>query len=157
MTRDVWRLIPHHDAPELAKQLSRKNRRIAVGWGRIGDLSRLSARGPLEICKLIREEYPDLHNSQTGGPSLWRLYKCMREGDLVILGARCTLRLVMEVDGPYRYVAKDDPDLGEYRHHRPAQPRDDLDAGQLWVAAGGMASNQNSHCTVLRCARQVDL
>ena len=43
MERQVWRLIAHHRDSELAIKRCKKASQIAIGWGKIGDLSRHSA------------------------------------------------------------------------------------------------------------------
>ena len=49
----VWRLIAHHKHPDTAINWFRTSSRVAIGWGRIGDLRHL--QGPEEIRERIQQ------------------------------------------------------------------------------------------------------
>lgn len=151
----VWRLIAHHKDAEWAITWSRQNERIAVGWGRIGDIRQQGYRSAAEIGAAIRREYPGLGNSGLGGPSLWNFYAEMDLGDLVILGYKGRRAAVFEVQGNYEYRATDPSYWYPYPHQRRARVRH-LDPERLWYAAGaGAAAGQSSRWTLLRCAEPV--
>jgi hypothetical protein len=112
----------------------------------------MKAAGSKDIAAAIRDKYPDLDNSGHGGASLWNLYACVEEGDLVILGDGATRRLVMEVKGPYEWVAcpADGPG-GDYQHQRAAV-HTDLDPDEVWIKAGArFAKGQNPRWTLSMC------
>ena len=83
---NTWRLIAHHKDPESAISWLRDQRRIAIGWGRIGDLRTSCVRAATDITAMVRKKYPKAQNGHLGGPSLWRFYDKMLVGDLVIVG-----------------------------------------------------------------------
>ena len=152
----VWRLIAHHENPEWAVDWSRQNERIAVGWGRIGDIRQQGYRSAKEIGAAIRREYPGLPNSGLGGPSLWNLYNDVGLGDLVILGYKGKRLAVFEVQGEYEYQPTDPSYWYPYPHQRHARLRS-LDPEQLWRAAeAGPGKGQSSRWTLFRCAQPVE-
>lgn len=152
---NVWRLIAHHQNPEWAITWSRQNERIAVGWGRVGDLRQQVYRSAAEIGAAIRREYPGLPNSGLGGPSLWSFYAEMKPGELVILGYKGRRAAVFEVQGGYEYNPTDPSCWYPYPHQRRARVRN-LDAEQLWHTAGARAAaGQSSRWTLFRCAEPV--
>lgn len=81
----IWRMIAHH-TNHAAVAWSRKHRRIAIGWGKIGDIANYNSVG--EIKTAIKENYPAPdypQNSGNGGPSLWDFANEIKIGDLVIV------------------------------------------------------------------------
>jgi predicted Mrr-cat superfamily restriction endonuclease len=99
----IWRLIARREKPDEAIQAFLRRRRIAIGWHRTGDLRRSRPHDAAEIANMIREKDPKARNAHLGGPSLWRFYREMRVGDLVIVGNRRRRCLVMRVEGDYRW------------------------------------------------------
>ena len=80
---NVWRLITHHSDAEGTLNWSLKNGRIAIGWGRAGDIrDYVSAR---EIVEAVREEYPGIQNAPVSGGQLWNFCHNLAKDDLVIL------------------------------------------------------------------------
>lgn len=143
----VWRLMAHDDPAKQDRTInwSRANCRIAIGWGRVGDLRDL--HGPEEISRRIKQKYGDLHNAQLGGLSRWRFYDGMRINDLVIVNdsTRRPWRIVMRITGDYQFVTS--PGIGGYRHQRPAEYVE-RDPNQLWTRP---AAGENIRWTLLRC------
>lgn len=160
---NIWRLITHHINPDEALIWIRKNGRIAIGWGAIGDIGKLNYSSASAIGAAIRYHYPHKHNSGLGGPSLWNFYDGMSKGDLVILSARRPRALVVEVLGKYEYVTDQSPHLrpnshleGDYQHQRLIQVSA-IDPEKLWHAAGARpAPGQNIRYTLMKCARPLD-
>ncbi len=153
----TWRLIAHHQDPDSAISWFRNQRRIAIGWGRIGDLRPSGARTATDITAMIRDAYPELSNAHLGGPSLWRLYDEMRAGDLVIVSDGKRRRLVMRVEGEYQWDPRSSQvPPGDYQHWRPATLiREDPD--ELWQRSGAReASGENIRWTLARCDGSAD-
>jgi hypothetical protein len=159
-TVNVWRLIPHHADKDLALAWSRYNRRIAIGWGRVGDIKERGYRTSAEIGAAIRKYYPELHNSGLGGPSLWNFYAEMQKGDLVILSASKPRELVVEVDGEYEFrhvglTLNGVPIIGDYWNQRMVQISN-WDPDDLWHLAGARpAPRQSSRWTLFKCESSV--
>ncbi|HEX7878485.1 MAG TPA: hypothetical protein VF720_03700 [Candidatus Eisenbacteria bacterium] len=146
----VWRLIAHHAEVDKALRWFVSSKLIAVGWGRIGDLSQMSLESPNDIAKLVSSSYPEMENSGSGGTSLWRFLNVMKKGDLVILGPK--RRLVMRIDGDYEYSNVRSPiSPGDYRHQRRAT-RVAQDPEMLWLRCGAkIAPGEGMRWTVARC------
>lgn len=115
---NIWRMKTHHIDPEGAVAWSRKHGRIAIGWGRIGDVTEFQTQ--VDIREAIRSCYPTpqySNNAHLGAPSLWDLCHTMQKGDLVILSGRAPRELVVEVIGDYKFVTEETPtqtNEGEY-------------------------------------------
>src|SRR5436309_1212195 len=110
----TWRLIAHHQDPDSAISSFRDQGRIAIGWGRIGDLRASGVGTATDSTATIRDAYPELNNAHLGGPSLLRLYDEMRAGDLVIVSDGKRRRLVMRVEGEYQWDPRPSPVPGDY-------------------------------------------
>lgn len=149
----VWRLIAHHDDPDTQIQAFLDLGWIAVGWTMTGDLRQANPASPGVIAQLITATWPDTSNAQLGGPSLWRFYREMCVGDLVILGDGNRRRAVVRVAGDYTFVP--DGRAGaflRYGHWRRAESVS-CDAEALWQACGaGFANGENNRWTLARCA-----
>lgn len=147
-TASVWRLIAHHEkesAEEAAEEMVRRGV-IAIGWSNTGDLNALMPASSEFIGARIRQTHPEAGNSQTGGPSLWRLWSEVVVGDLVIIAARGR-KFVVEVTGDYAYTTDD---VMGYRHQRSAALTD-IDPDVLWHASGaGAAEGDNTRWTLMR-------
>lgn len=148
---NIWKVMLHHESPDAAEEWSKRNGRIAVGWGHIGDLRTLGCRNPKQIADAIRSQYPALNNASHGGQSLWNFFTGMKPGDLVLLAGGGKRRQVVEVTGEYVWASTEDS-IGDYRHQRKvvftARNPD-----QLWQDVGGSAAaGQSVRWTVARCA-----
>jgi hypothetical protein len=135
--RRVWRLIAHSDYAKQAAavRLTTERRRIAVGWGEIGDLRELAPKGPApkgprDIERALREA----RGKAYGAATLWWLYQEMRESDLVVLATHRGRVGVFEVAGAYDFQPDPDTELGEYQHLRPVEPCA-LDPDRVWAEA----------------------
>jgi len=117
-------------------------KRITVGWGRIGDLRRLKLEDPEDIEKKIAAKYPEQsrRQQQEGGNSLWRLFREVCVGDLVIVSVGRPHFLV-EITGDYRFTSYRDPFLGSQQHERPVRviATDTEAVRKVWREAGGEA------------------
>ncbi|WP_277758109.1 hypothetical protein [Pseudomonas sp. A34-9] len=143
----VWRLVAHHEESADAIQEMKQRSRIAIGWSKIGDLRDASVDGSPRIRSLISRSYPELKNSNLGGPSLWNLYNRMGEGDLVIATSNSKRCCVFEVVGPYIFE-RGFGQIKGYGHQRPACLTS-IDADALWKEVGGKVSlGQNSRWTL---------
>jgi hypothetical protein len=153
--KNVWRLVvcnPDRDQNQALAWI-RKNDRISVGWGRIGDLQKQHYRSAQKIGEAIRKQNPDARNSHLGGPSLWNLLR-MRKGDLVILSAHGRRASVVAIDGKYKY-AGGPPHQASYRHQRKVHPTNTWNPEDLWKRAGGRAAGEGVRWTLIRCQNQV--
>ncbi|WP_080762067.1 MULTISPECIES: HNH endonuclease [Pseudomonas] len=149
----VWRLVAHHEDSAGAIEEMKQRSRIAIGWSKIGDLRGASIDGSRRIGGLISRSYPELKNSNFGGPSLWNLYKRMSEGDLVIVTSKSKRCCVFEVVGPYIFES-DLEQIKGYGHQRSACLTS-IDAEALWKEVGGKeSSGQNSRWTLFECDSQ---
>lgn len=148
---NLWRMIVHHSLPTDALDWVRRNNRIAVGWGNIGDLRVLNFRSGGEIGSAIRQVYPQLRNSGMGGPSLLNFYQEMKQGDLVILGTGLKRVLVVRVESSYKYETGNIMGLGDYYHQREISLTN-LNPDEVWDQAGAaVAPGQSIRWTVVRC------
>ena len=124
--------------------------RIAIGWTDIGDLEKASFSSSRNLAELIAKAYHPLKNAHLGGPSLWNLYKVMKEGDLVIVNANSKRVCVFEVVGPYVFEEREGQILG-YGHQRSASLTG-LNPQDLWNNSGAaVASAQNIRWTLAAC------
>ncbi len=158
MAKRVWRLIPHHERRDLAVEWMRNSKRIAIGWGKIGDLNEMSPRSAADISAAIDRHYPGERTASNGGKSLWILYHEMQKGDLVIVsGSKKARELVVQIDGGYEYSAEA-PVVngvvlsGDYYFQRPVLLTD-WDPEKLWSLAGRAADGQSVYQTLISCAK----
>lgn len=156
--RIVWRLLI--EEPEDTLPWMSGNKRIAIGWGEIGDVRLL---GSLDaIAKAIRERnenHPDYAgrpaaNVQHGSHSLYDFCFTMKPRALVIISDRVQRRQVREVVGGYDYVDQSAAPLN-YRHQRDARLVD-MDPDDLWRRAGGALKGEINYRTRDQCAECVD-
>ncbi len=149
---NIWRLVAHHVHPAQMAEWSRKNGVIAIGWGGVGDLRNHSFGSEPELRRLIARGHPasSASNCVNGGASLWRLYREMQKGDLVIISASGWRALTMRVTGDYYFV--DNDPSNSYEHRRKAEVVS-IDPNRLWQSAGGMTPGENIRRTLIRCAR----
>ena len=132
----VWRLITHHIDPEHTLEWSKKTGRLAIGWGRIGDIEAKGYTSPDSISDAINKFYPGIGNAPQGGRCLYNFCYHMQPGDLVILSTGSRRALVMEVKDGYEFKSnpKDAPMEG-YQHQRKAKTLP-IDPNMLWPCAG---------------------
>jgi len=148
---NTWRLIGHHFDAEEAINWCRTAGRIAVGWGDIGDLRKLQPKSAEDISAAVRETCPEATNSHLAGPSLWRLFREMAIGDLVIVGDGNRRRIVMKVTGGYEFSVPPPFDPDGYQHQRTASFTQE-DPDDLWQRCGATeAEGENRRWTLFRC------
>lgn len=93
-------------------------------------------------------KYRELRSAQLGGPSLWRFYKEMLVGDLVIVSGGKPRCLVMRVEGDYQWDSR----VPGFRHWRPASLVTEGEAEKLWQRCGArVADGENIRWTLARC------
>ncbi|HXT01873.1 MAG TPA: hypothetical protein VN915_14455 [Elusimicrobiota bacterium] len=153
MEARVWRLIAHHEDSDLAIRRCKENSKIAIGWGKIGDLLKHSA-DVASIGESIRDTYPTLSNSANGAPSLFRFAHHLRKGDLIIISDGSRRREVAEVTGAYEWNQGWSPvQDGDYWHHRGARFWAKAPADELWRMSGGaIAEGENIRWPLARLA-----
>ena len=154
---NIWRLITHHEDADGALAWTCQNGRIAIGWGKIGDLRHQVFNSSKEVGVIIRRYYPELNNSGLGGISLWNFYSQMQKGDLVILSSSRPRELVVEVQGEYKYSTIPKVNgvelSGHYQHQRRVQVSE-WNPEELWHLAGARpATGQNIRQTLIKCER----
>ena len=152
----VWRLIAHHAAPADAARWFSQSNVIAIGWGKIGSIEGGRFRSAGAVSEAIRDAYPDLKNSGSGGVCLHDFCFRMERGDLVIVSADGQRTLVMEVEGSYEFKPKPEPaPIGDYQHQRKALPLE-IDPDELWNEVGaGPRDGHNIRWTLIECRRTV--
>ncbi len=104
---NVWRYIPYHatDDPnnkDRALAIAKREGRITIGWGRIGDIQLLRPQSSLDIETHVRAKYQadKLGNYKRGGETLWDLFNTLRPEDLIV-GHGHLDKCVFEVTGSY--------------------------------------------------------
>lgn len=145
----VWRLVTHHKNQESVLSWSLANKRIAIGWSWVGDLTKYASLEQLqtEAVKL----HPDSRNRFQAGVQLWAFLHEMEKGDLVILSANGGRRAVLEVAGDYEFKGVVSEDQG-YAHQRKAVSTA-WNANELWEASGGAVQGQSVYRALIRCQR----
>ena len=153
----IWRIIAHHTDRATATDWMRKHRRIAIGWGKIGDLAQYHSVD--EIKAAIKENYPAPdypQNSGNGGPSLWDFANTIKIGDLVIVSGDKGRELVVEIVGEYEFIAGESPLFGGYFNQRAVELTQ-YDGDKLWRAAGGAMPGVSVYRTLVRCQNAVNV
>jgi hypothetical protein len=148
----VWRLMTHYLPQHRAAALdwSVRNRRLAIGWGSIGNLSTTAYASREAIQRAIGQHYPNDNTAITGARSLFSFCREMAPGDLVILNTDRPA-LVMEVVGICEYGDPPNvPDMEHFRHQRSARIVG-MDATQLWRAADGGPAEGTIYQALIRC------
>jgi hypothetical protein len=141
-----WRLIAHHDPTRQEHMVawSRREERIALGWGDVGDVSthgswREIREALTDIPKYRRDLSPS--NFVDGGHSLWIFRNEMRIGDKVIIRTKEACEAVVEVTGDYDWQAAEEAaTFRDYQHQRKARIIA-ANAERLWQEAGRRAAN----------------
>ena len=152
----IWRIIAHHTDRTAAVAWAREHRRIAIGWGKIGDIARYNSVD--EIKAAIKEKYPVpeyKNNAGNGGPSLWDFANTLKKGDLVIISGDKGQKLVVETVGDYEFVEEKWPLDGEYYYQRTVELTR-YDGNEIWRMVGGV-SGVSPYRTLVKCQREVDM
>jgi hypothetical protein len=160
MNTVVWRMLIHHIDREGALDWTRKNGRIAIGGGSIGDVRNYSAQS--EIRNGLRQHYPSppySNNSHLMAPSLWDFCHTLKKDDLVILNGRVPRALVVRVTGDYDYVLGNQfienvPGC-EYYNQRLIEITA-IDPNKLWASVGE-APGKSRYQTLIQCAKSVNI
>ena len=152
----IWRMIVHHTDKPAAIEWTRKNRRIAIGWGDIGDVAAYGAKADIKNAIKTRYLPPHPNNGGSGSESLWSFCHDVQIGDLVILSGDKSRELVVEVTGDYEYVEAKPPLFGEYNNQRKIEVTE-YDGNTLWEAAGGLEIGVSRYRTLVKCQRAVDV
>lgn len=147
---NVWRLVCHHGNPERALTEYMTEGKIALGWNCAGDLREI--RDPREITQKVKATANP--NWPFAAKQLLNFANELNEGDLVILSASGSRRAVMKVTGQYRYVPNLDDNVA-YAHQRDAVLTN-LNANDVWRAAGGRAPGHAVYWAFVKCARALD-
>lgn len=146
---NTWRLMTYHTKPNPMLEWTRKNERIAIGWGDISALTNFHSVEEVKTAIKAQPRYHQYPNAAWQGPSLWDLYVTMQKGDLVILstGKR---ELVVEVVGDYEW--RQTPDFeGNYWHQRGVRLTTQ-NPEKVWHEAGAsFPVGQSRYRTLLRC------
>jgi hypothetical protein len=159
--KTAWRLMTHHEEEdkEPALRWAVANRRLAIGWGLVGDIRTLGRPTALQISQALQQAYPHAEpvTWRQGGESLYDFYYRMKKGDLVIVSTgKGRLEVVMEVMGDYEYRDHPAAFSGSYRHQRLARIAD-VDPGALWTLTGGvLLPEQVNHQTLVQFSTPID-
>ena len=154
---NIYRMIVHHTDRAAAMRWTKANRRIAIGWGEIGDIARYDSVEQIKAAikdKYRKPDYPQ--NSGHGGSSLWDFAHSIEIGDLIILLGDKGRELVVEVVGDYEFVPGASPLFGEYNNQRAIEITE-YDGDKLWRAAGGAVPGVSVYRTLVRCQNAVDV
>ena len=152
---NIYRMIVHHTDKPAAMEWTRKNRRIAIGWGDIGDVAAFERKA--EIKSAIKSHYlpPHPNNGGSGSESLWSFCHDVQIGDLIILSGDKSRELVVEVTGDYEFVAGKSPMFGEYNHQRQVEITE-YDGEKLWASSGGLEAGVSRYRTLVKCQNAID-
>lgn len=126
-----------------ADSLFLKRNRIAIGWSKVGDLSKLAADREA-YRKAVSTAYPDKKPGAipNNAGQLFRFTHQMQVGDLVVYPSqRDRLVHIGRVEGPYQYDATTEPG---YPNHRAvswlrAVPRTTFSQGALYEIGSAMS------------------
>lgn len=155
---NIWRLMSNHVPERTAEfaEWSRRKGQLAIGWGQMGDLSKLSFHNEAELKHLVFGTHPSntSNSCANGGRSLWRFYNDMQIGDLVIISASGSRKQTMHVTGDYYYVNNGD-DLSHYYEHRRKAEVVPIDPNLLWQAVNRVAPGEGIYGTLVRCDRSL--
>ena len=152
---NIYRMIVHHKNKPTAMTWTRANRRIAIGWGSIGDVTKYQTKADVKAA--LRKHYPPpiRNNSASGSESLWSFCHDVQRGDLIISSGDRARELVVEIAGDYEFVPGASPLLDEYNHQRAIEITD-YDGDKLWRAAGGLKEGVSRYQALVCCERKLD-
>ena len=149
----IWRLTTHPEHPEAALAWVKEHKRIALGWGEVGDISRFGSAD--EISVALKALKPPLSNTAPGGANLWDFAHTVQKGDYVIVGTT-KLRVVVAVTGEYEWKSQPDDLLGDYQHQRVARASP-YSPDKLWRLAGAKpAAGYSPRWALIRGLNDVD-
>ncbi len=155
-TMNVWRMFTHHIDRDSGLAWMRKNERIAIGWGRIGDIRKYKSKDDIKAA--IKSHYllPEFkNNAHWGAPSLWDFCHEVQVGDLVILAASTPRTLVVQVTGDYEFAKENWPLIGEFQNQRMIRETI-YNPDKIWGAAG-QAPGKSRYQTLIKCANPIEL
>ena len=152
---NIYRLIVHHTDKPAAIKWTRDNKRIAIGWGKVGDVAAYGSKA--EIKSAIKTHYTPMHrdNSSSGSESLWSFCHDVQIGDLVILSGDKSRELVVKVVGDYEFVPDFTELFGEYNNQRKIEITE-YGGDKLWELAGGLEAGVSRYRTLVKCQDAVD-
>jgi hypothetical protein len=109
------------------------------------------------VSGAIRNAYPNLKNSGSGGVCLYNFCFRIERGDLVIVSDDRRRSLVMEVEGGYEFKpTPESAPIGDYQHQRRAVPIE-IDPDKLWIEAGAAPRDgQNIRWPLIECQRSIN-
>lgn len=147
--------MTHHCDTEAAVAWSREQRRIAMGWGHIGDIGRYSC--PEDVVYAVRDRYPELPTWAVSGKQLWGFAHEMKVGEPVILSTGSSRPAVMIIAGEYEHtLGSQPPSSDDYFNQRPVRETG-IEPDGLWKVAGsGPAVGWNVRWTLVKCAAPVE-
>ncbi len=139
--RNLWGI--HGGRTGDADSIFLKHGHIALGWARLGDLSKIPANRDA-FKSHLKEAYPDekpgKYAIDTG--QLFRFVHEMKDGDLVAYPSKIDKRIhIGEISGPYKYIEKG---ADSYPHRRPVKwlkdfPRTKFTQGALYEIGSAMS------------------
>ena len=153
---NIYRMIVHHTDRPAAMRWTHANSRIAIGWGKSGDVTNYQTKADIKAALPTHYPPPIRNNFKSGSESLWSFCHDFKIGDLVILSGNTTRELVVKVVGDYEFVAGASPLFGEYNHQRRVELTE-YDGDKLWRAAGGLEAGVSRYQTLVRCQRELDV
>jgi predicted Mrr-cat superfamily restriction endonuclease len=95
-----------------------REKKIAIGWPAIGDLTRIASR------EALQERYAKIWPNEsrraqaTGVSQIWRFYRALKKGDLVFIRSYVALIGVALVDGDYEFLGNTSPLRQKFRSQR---------------------------------------
>lgn len=153
---NIWRLMMHHTNPDKALDWTRQSKRIAIGWGEVGDIRMKGYTSPQEISGVIGQLYREgkhpYNNAGQGGACLWNFYFAMQKDDLVILNTKHGPSLVVQVQGDYEWKSEEKA-IPNYLHQRIVTITD-RNPREVWHRAGaGPILGHSIRWTLIQCER----
>ena len=131
--------------------------RIAIGWGKVGDIRTMGYASRRDVSLAIRQRYSILSDSGADGACLYEFCFGMKPGDLVILSREYARSLVMRIDDAYEYVYRQDRLPAADYHHQRAASVAPIHADALWRMAGDApAPGHSLRWPLIQCRRPVD-
>lgn len=141
MTRQIWGI--HAGKSGDADDLFLKKNVIALGWAKMGDLSKIDPNREA-FKEAVRKAYPERKEGAfpIHGGLLFRFVHESQNGDLIIYPSKIgRLIHIGQISGPYKY---DPSHLETYPNHRPVKwlqhfPRTTFSQGALYEIGSAMS------------------